>query len=74
MYRADAGFTLWRTGHWDGKTAAFTVDWQDSRSKENVLCLHFDLGLLQLVHLLTDHLHLLELSGHCVICQLETIQ
>ena len=39
----------------------------------NELCLNLDLSLLQLVDLLTDHLHFLELSGHCMICQLDNI-
>lgn len=37
------------------------------------LLLDFDLRLFQCVDLLTDHLHFLELSGHCIICQLDNI-
>jgi hypothetical protein len=32
----------------------------------NILLLHLDLSLLQLIDLLANHLHLLELAGHCV--------
>jgi hypothetical protein len=39
----------------------------------NELLLDLDLSLFQLENLLTDHLHFLELSGHCVICQLDNI-
>jgi hypothetical protein len=43
------------------------------RGEWDELCLDLDLSLLQLVDLLTDHLHFLELSGHCMICQLDNI-
>jgi len=33
---------------------------------KDILLLHFNLGLLQLIDLLAYHLHLLELTGHCV--------
>lgn len=42
---------------------------QEGRRDE--LLLDLDLRLFQLIDLLTDHLHLLELSGHCMICQLD---
>lgn len=48
----------------------------DSRfqgGKGNKLLLDLDLRLFQLIDLLTDHLHLLELTGHCMICQLDNI-
>lgn len=41
--------------------------------KGDKLLLDFDLRLFQCVDLLTDHLHFLELSSHCIICQLDNI-
>lgn len=41
------------------------------KERGHSLLFHLDLRLLQLVDLLTDHLHFLELSSHCVICQLD---
>lgn len=44
-----------------------------NQGKGNALLLDLDLRLFQLIDLLTDHLHLLELTGHCMICQLDNI-
>lgn len=43
------------------------------RGKGYILLLNLDLRLFQLIDLLTDHLHLLELTSHCMICQLDNI-
>lgn len=44
-----------------------------NKGKGSALLLDLDLCLFQLIDLLTDHLHLLELTGHCMICQLDDI-
>ena len=52
---------------------AITGSAQMSEGQDNALLLHLDLGLLQLINLLADHLHLLKLTSNCMIYQLENI-